>query len=146
MGVAHWGGNNVVNFCAWVSACSSPPLTIENAAGNNFDLLAFDFATGGIATPTSLFFVTGILATGGTVQSTIVSPPEIYSDGTGVMATYAFDSNWTDLSRVEISWPTEIVALGSIDNVSLQAIPIPAAVWLFGSGLGLLGWFRKRSV
>ncbi len=26
---------------------------------------------------------------------------------------------------------------------SLTAIPIPAAVWLFGSGLGLLGWIRK---
>jgi len=25
-----------------------------------------------------------------------------------------------------------------------SAIPIPAAVWLFGSGLGLLGWFRRR--
>jgi hypothetical protein len=27
---------------------------------------------------------------------------------------------------------------------SVSAIPIPAAVWLFGSGLGLLGWFRRR--
>ena len=24
-------------------------------------------------------------------------------------------------------------------------IPVPAAVWLFGSGLGLLGWFRRRN-
>jgi hypothetical protein len=28
---------------------------------------------------------------------------------------------------------------------SVSAIPIPAAVWLFGSGLGLLGFVRKRA-
>jgi hypothetical protein len=35
-----------------------------------------------------------------------------------------------------------------IDNVSIMAdvavIPVPAAVWLFGSALGLLGWIRRR--
>jgi hypothetical protein len=25
-----------------------------------------------------------------------------------------------------------------------SVVPVPAAVWLFGSGLGLLGWFRRR--
>jgi hypothetical protein len=29
-------------------------------------------------------------------------------------------------------------------NVSLSSVPIPAAAWLFGSALGLLGWFRRR--
>ena len=34
------------------------------------------------------------------------------------------------------------VIRGQISSVS--AIPIPAAVWLFGSSLGLLGWFSRR--
>lgn len=29
-------------------------------------------------------------------------------------------------------------------NVALTPVPVPAAVWLFGSALGLLGWMRRR--
>lgn len=31
-----------------------------------------------------------------------------------------------------------------MDNVGFSAIPVPAAAWLFGSALGLLGWMRIR--
>ena len=30
--------------------------------------------------------------------------------------------------------------------VFAEVIPIPAAVWLFGSALGLLGWLKRRPV
>ncbi|MDP6616820.1 MAG: DUF1566 domain-containing protein [Gammaproteobacteria bacterium] len=29
-------------------------------------------------------------------------------------------------------------------DIAASVVPIPAAVWLFGSGLGLLGWMRRR--
>jgi hypothetical protein len=33
----------------------------------------------------------------------------------------------------------------NIDTMSLVAVPVPAAVWLFGSALGLLGWMRRKA-
>jgi hypothetical protein len=32
------------------------------------------------------------------------------------------------------------------DNLTATVVPVPAAVWLFGSGLGALGWFRRKRV
>jgi len=29
-------------------------------------------------------------------------------------------------------------------NLTVATVPVPAAVWLFGSALGLLGWMRRR--
>ena len=39
----------------------------------------------------------------------------------------------------------ELLACGAVSYSRSSAVPVPAAVWLFGSGLGLLGWFRRRT-
>jgi len=31
-------------------------------------------------------------------------------------------------------------------DITFTAVPIPAAVWLFGSALGLLGWMRRKAI
>jgi len=33
----------------------------------------------------------------------------------------------------------------TIDNVNASVVPVPAAVWLFGSALAGLGWMRRKS-
>ncbi len=48
------------------------------------------------------------------------------------------DSNFGDTSNPPGS---DFDAIGAIQTV----IPVPAAVWLFGSGLGLLGWLRRKA-
>jgi hypothetical protein len=37
-------------------------------------------------------------------------------------------------------------AQGGGFTISGTLVPIPAAVWLFGSALGLLGWVRRRAM
>jgi hypothetical protein len=37
-----------------------------------------------------------------------------------------------------------VTASGATQAFVLAAVPVPAAVWLFGSALGLLGWTHKR--
>ena len=40
----------------------------------------------------------------------------------------------------EWSWANDSITLNAV-----APVPIPAAVWLFGSALGLLGWMRRKA-
>lgn len=37
------------------------------------------------------------------------------------------------------------IPLGLDSTFNIQVVPVPAAVWLFGSALGVLGWARRKS-
>lgn len=48
--------------------------------------------------------------------------------------------------RLDPDIPSVRLASASVLVDSIQVVPIPAAVWLFGSALGLLGWMRRTAV
>jgi hypothetical protein len=58
--------------------------------------------------------------------------------------TETFGAEWSNLVQIDIYIVGGQQGSVSIDNFSAAVVPVPAAVWLFGSGLGLLGWFRRR--
>ena len=108
--------------------------------GNAFDLFSIDLAElNGDVTPPDFLTVTfdGLLASGGTVTQTF----QLDGDAFG-LETFAF-TGFTGLSQV--SWTQGPASLAhQFDNI-VTAIPVPAAVWLFGSGLlGLTGVARYR--
>jgi len=54
--------------------------------------------------------------------------------------------NWLGVDQIRFTAGVNTFGLG-IDNVNVNvsAVPVPAAVWLFGSGLaGLIGASRKK--
>jgi len=60
--------------------------------------------------------------------------------------TVTFGSNWTGISRVAISasYQTSHAHALDLDNIVVTTVPVPAALWMFGSALAGLGWLRRK--
>ena len=60
------------------------------------------------------------------------------------------DTTFEELGSLQFLAPSSLLQFSTsqgpmtVASANLTAIPIPAAVWLFGSALGLLGWARRK--
>ncbi len=59
----------------------------------------------------------------------------------GVVSSLEFSMDSSDVGPYGINTP----AYFAIDNLAVSPVPWPAAPWLFGAGLGVIGIVRKRS-
>ena len=99
---------------------------------HSLDLLLAGCASGGVSCNGSES-ISGTLAGGGA------------ADLSGAVGT----GDWLNLVSVTFAATGDGFGYGSgtiaqIDNVNVSAVPVPAAVWLFGSALAGLGWMRRK--
>ena len=138
--------------------------TMEQESGELFSLHSLDFEyfnqhTGGIPyfDPTQEYndcvVVFGFQAGGDMLSMDLgdrtSSAGEFSCSYTGAVSAVLFDSDWSNLTRIEVFAATgrdlNTDGFAQFDNITVSIVPIPGAVWLFGSALAGLGWLRRKA-
>lgn len=133
------GTGNEIGFCGFCST-NAEGISLSLAAGGVFKLdsidLRYNAGTGTPGASGQTGTVIGYLSGGGTLEQAIGPGPAIVT----------FDGAWSGLNSIDIVFDTSSFSFStpSLDNITLQAVPVPAAAWLFGSALAGLGWLRRK--
>jgi hypothetical protein len=118
-----------------------PVVNISQADGLLFGLTAIDLYLGCNGDCTENNWVLNAFdADDALINQRLVDP-----EGVVGWQSQTFDNTWIGIARLELSGQYGMYGgTAYADTIQLNVVPIPAAVWLFGSGLGLLGWLRRK--
>jgi len=139
-----------VGNALWVTEVAGPnPRSIDivfQGAGGSIDLsrtdgAVFDFLSVDLAFFSAGTFPVEFSATkaGGAEVSLVVNHLAIDVN----YATYAASPIFSDIVSLTIQTGDGNPSM-ALDNIVVSAVPVPAAVWLFGSALAGLGWMRRK--
>ena len=137
--ILHWESSSPYNAdpsgVTFSHNYSSTTTTLTQLNGGAFNLFSIDFGdvfNSGVSQNISINAVTN----SGSLLSTVVSTDSI-------IGLETFNLNWSNV--LSASWTETSGSYLQLDNISVSAVPVPAAVWLFGSGLiGLIGVARGK--
>jgi hypothetical protein len=111
-------------------------------SGNDVSLSGCEFGNVIGATTSGAFSDSGFLTFAKDVDSiSYLAALEASSPGTLAEEVIMDLSNTASFNLI---FPDDVI-FSTESGAPLTAIPIPAAVWLFGSALGLLGWMRRKA-
>jgi len=130
---------------------SSPPYSGVDANGIFAEAECFPYGGGCgssvtmVATNGSAFAIHSIGAYSGDFGGTMIG------GGSADLSVGIGTGDWLLLESFQVSstcplTPCFVPEISLLDDISVSAVPIPAAVWLFGSGLGLLGFLRRKKL
>lgn len=84
----------------------------------------------------------------GSDSFTSSSPFDLLTGSGGVLALMGLSVSTGDVIALEFISPTSFATFNGVDlTITASAVPVPAAVWLFGTALlGLVGFSKRRKV
>lgn len=127
-----YNNHDTINGTDWLMLASDHPMVMTQLNGGAFSIQSMSFFSWHSSGEVT---ITGEYSGGGTIIENLLF--------TSSFENYNFSSDWVGLSSVTFIAPIANIALDNI--VVVSSVPIPAAVWLFVSGLiGFIGFARRK--